>query len=420
MSTSLSAVEARRAIEALRAGVPNRDVVRFLEPHQNDIKEKFDALLENLATSWGDDSLKPLPGLLLEADFGAGKSHWLEAMRHLALEANFVVSQVVLNKETPLHDLGKIYRACVEAAVAPDLSGPALGEIAHHWRSDSAPHYQQFFDYANHTPGIDPRLATTLRVFEKHADEAVLERVLAEWTGNPMLAGDLKFVLREIGDPVNRISPMVKGQFLTRFEFLARFFRSAGYNGWIILLDETEMISRYSLRQRGRAYAHLAQLMGLDKNARAFGMGAVFTITKDYSSQVLRGRKDDLHTVPARLETTPDAPYIAAAETGMKAIERHALDLRPPTKDQVNAIGARARELYSTAYNWEAPPSDAGREYSLSTGLRQYLRTWINAWDLRRLYGVEADIVVEEVQLSYEEDTDLQREKRDDEPEIAL
>jgi hypothetical protein len=420
MSNSLSSVEARRAIEALRAGVPNRDVVRFLEPHQDDIKEKFDALLENVATRWGDDSLKPLPGLLLEADFGAGKSHWLEAMRHLALEANFVVSQVVLNKETPLHDLGKIYRACVEAAVAPDLSGPALTEVAHHWSADGAPHYRQFFDYANHTPGLDPRLASTLRVFEKHQDEAVLERVLSEWTGNPMLAGELKFALREVGDPVNRVSPPVKGQFLNRFEFLARFFRSAGYNGWIILLDETEMISRYSLRQRGRAYAHLAQLMGLDKNANAFGLGAVFTITKDYSSQVLRGRKDDLHTIPARLETTPDAPYITAAETGMKAIERYALDLRPPTKDQVSAIGARAQELYATAYNWDAPPPDARREYSLSTGLRQYLRVWINAWDLRRLYGIEADIVVESVQLSYEEDTDLQRDKHDDEPEIAL
>jgi hypothetical protein len=308
----------------------------------------------------------------------------------------------------------------VEAAVAPNLSGPALAEIAHRWRSESAPHYQQFFDWTNYTSGLDPRLAATLRVFEKHADEAVQERVLAEWTGYPMLAGDLKFALREIREPVARISPMVKGQFLTRFEFLARFFRSAGYNGWIILLDETEMISRYSLRQRGRAYAHLAQLMGLGKNASAFGLGAVFTITKDYSSQVLRGRKDDLHTIPARLESTPDAPHITNAETGMKAIERHALDLRPPTKEQVNEIGARARELYIAAYNWEAPPLDSVREYSLSTGLRQYLRAWINAWDLRRLYGIEADIVVEQVQLSYEEDTDLQNEKRDDEPEIAL
>ena len=313
MSTnSFSSIEARRAIEALRAGVPNRDVVRFLEPHQSDVREKFEALHENIVMRWDDGELKALPGLLLEADFGAGKSHWLEAMRHLALEANFVVSQIVLNKETPLHDLGKVYKACVEAAVAPQLSGPALSEIAHRWRSDSVPHYQQFFDFAHHTPGFDPRLALTLRVFEKHSDEALQERVLAEWTGNPMLAGDLKFALKEIREPVTRVSKPVKGQFLQRFEFLSRFFRSAGYNGWIILLDETEMISRYSPRQRGRAYAHLAQLMGLDKGASAQGVGAVFTITKDYSSQVLRGRKDDLHTIPARMENTPDAPLIAA------------------------------------------------------------------------------------------------------------
>ncbi len=423
-SNALSTIEARRAIEALRAGVPNRDVVRFLEPHQSDVREKFEALHENILARWDNPALKALPGLLLEADFGAGKSHWLEAMRHLALEANFVVSQIVLNKETPLHDLGKVYKACVEAAVAPQLSGPALAEIAHGWRSDSAPHYQQFFDFARHTPGLDPRLALTLRVFEKHTDEALQERVLAEWTGNPMLAGDLKFALKEIREPVARVSKPIKGQFLQRFEFLARFFRSAGYNGWIILLDETEMISRYSPRQRGRAYAHLAQLMGLDKNVSTQGgtpgLGAVFTITKDYSSQVLRGRKDDLHAIPARLENTPDAPLMSIAESGMKAIERHAIDLRPPTKENVAAIGERARELYSVAYHWEAPPQNEGREYSLSTGLRQYLRSWINAWDLRRLYGIEADIVVEALQISYEEDTDLQSEKPSDDSEITL
>lgn len=416
---TLSPIEARRAIEALRAGVPNRDAVRFLEPHQSDVREKFDGLLEALTARWDEPEAKIPPGLLLEADFGAGKSHWLEAMRHVALEANFVVSQVALNKETPLHDLGKLYRACVEAATAPNLSGPALAEIAHQWRSDSAPHYQQFFDFTHHTPGLDPRLAQTLRVFEKHSDEAVQERVLSEWLGSPMLAGDLKLALREIREPVSHLSKPLKGQWLSRFEFLSRFFRAAGYNGWIVLLDETEMISRYSLRQRGRAYAHFAQLLGLDKSAQASGLGAVFTITKDYSSQVLRGRKDDLHTIPARLESTPDAPLIAAAETGMKAIERAPLDLRPPTKEQVALIGARTQELYAAAYAWDAPPPAAAREYSLSTGLRQYLRSWINAWDLRRLYGIEADIVVEAMQISYEEDADLQRVP-DDEPEIAL
>ncbi len=77
-------VERRRAIEALRAGVPNRDVVRLLPPEQRDIDERFQALLANAEKGLGED--KPTAGILLEGDFGTGKSHWLEYFRHQALE----------------------------------------------------------------------------------------------------------------------------------------------------------------------------------------------------------------------------------------------------------------------------------------------------------------------------------------------
>src|SRR5215210_6352668 len=130
-------VEQRRAVEALRAGVPNRDVVRQLKPLQADLEERFETLLETAAASWTEE--KTAPGLLLEGDFGTGKSHWLEYFQHRALESNFICSTIVLNKETPLHDLGKIYRAAVESAVAPDKSGPALEEITHSYHTDRAP-----------------------------------------------------------------------------------------------------------------------------------------------------------------------------------------------------------------------------------------------------------------------------------------
>ncbi len=64
------------------------------------------------------------------------------------------------------------------------------------------------------------------------------------------------------GEELTHIGAPQRGQLLQRFEFLSRFFRSAGYNGWVLLFDETEMVSKYSVRQRGKAYAHLAQLLG--------------------------------------------------------------------------------------------------------------------------------------------------------------
>ncbi|MHB9025112.1 MAG: BREX system ATP-binding domain-containing protein [Armatimonadota bacterium] len=411
-------LDRRRALEALRAGVPNRDVVRLLPPEQPDLDARFHALLAETEKGWEDG--KQAPGLLLEGDFGTGKSHWLEYFRHLAFESHFVVSTVVLNKETPLHDLTKIFRACVESAGIPGKVGPALEEIAHAYEVDGHARFAELIEWLHATPGLDPRYAATLCLFARNPSEYLREKIIAEWTGYPMRVSDLRASLREMELTRFQVAAPQRGAILQRFAFLSRFFQAAGYTGWAILFDETEMISKYSVRQRGRAYAHLAQLLGLVKGAVTPGLATVFTITKDYTGQVLYGRKNDLEAIPARLPGTRDEGLIAAAEIGMRAIKSKGVELRPPTRAQVQSIHRKVADLYAGAYAWETPDVADVREYAASTGMRQYVRSWINAWDLRRLYDVQAETVVETVTTSYEEDADLQRDAGDDEPQITL
>ena len=78
----------RRAIEALRAGVPNRDAVLALGSTQPEIERKF-----LRATS---DPAKPrdgsLPqGMLVKGGFGAGKSHLLEFLSTNSPKRKFCV-----------------------------------------------------------------------------------------------------------------------------------------------------------------------------------------------------------------------------------------------------------------------------------------------------------------------------------------
>ncbi len=405
-------VHGLRAIEALRAGVPNRDVVRAFPPSQKDVELRWQAALERAGEG------ETAPGILLEGDFGTGKSHWMARLRHEALEANFVVSSIVLNKETPLHDLTKLLRAAVENAALPERSGPALSEIAHLYNAEVSPGHTALLDWVRH-PERDPRLALTLLIFERTRDEDVQMRAVAEWMGYPMATGDLKLSLREIGEKISLIPKPLAGSAPEKFEFLARFFRAAGYAGWVLLLDETEMVSKYSQRQRGRAYAHLAQLSGAVKGGIP-GLVCAATITKDYAGQVLHGRKNDAVLLPAKMENSRDEHLIAATIAGMKWIERGGLDLRPLTREGVENLFESARKLYSQAYNWQAPPLPNRREYSSSTSLRQHLRWWINAWDLLRLYHHEGETIVENVAISYEEDADLQSQRAEDESQIVL
>ena len=113
----------RRAIEALRAGVPNRDAVRVLGCSQPDIQERFEHQLEESKALASE--AKQVPGLVISGGFGTGKSHLLEHLHHLALEQNFVSSKIVISKETPLYDPAKLYRAAIDAAVVPDKQGSA-------------------------------------------------------------------------------------------------------------------------------------------------------------------------------------------------------------------------------------------------------------------------------------------------------
>src|SRR5262245_469119 len=121
-------VHARRAIEALRAGVPNRDAVRLLSTHQPHVEARFRRQLAALA----DDAPagRPTGGLLVAGDFGAGKSHLLEYLEHVALEEHMVCSRVVVSKETPLYDLTRVFRAAVESLLVPGKRGSGLAELA--------------------------------------------------------------------------------------------------------------------------------------------------------------------------------------------------------------------------------------------------------------------------------------------------
>jgi hypothetical protein len=117
----------RRAIEAVRAGVPNRDAVRALGCSQPHIEEKFQQGLRECREL--AEQGKQARGLLVAGDFGTGKSHLLEYIHHLALEQNFVSSKVVISKETPLYAPSKFYRSAIDAAVVPGKQGDALREI---------------------------------------------------------------------------------------------------------------------------------------------------------------------------------------------------------------------------------------------------------------------------------------------------
>jgi hypothetical protein len=108
-------LEARMAIEALRAGVPNRAAIRLMGTEQTAIEHAFDAAL---AAAWND--IPGHAGIGLAGGFGTGKSHLLGYLAEVARQQRFVVSRVVVSKETPLSHPGHLLAAAMREATLPD------------------------------------------------------------------------------------------------------------------------------------------------------------------------------------------------------------------------------------------------------------------------------------------------------------
>jgi hypothetical protein len=191
--------------------------------------------------------------------------------------------------------------------------------------------------------------------------------------------------------------------------FAARLLAAAGSPGWLVLFDEVELIGRYSLLQRAKSYAELARWMR-GEHGRGVPMATVFAMTDDYEAAVITGR-NDRHVVPERLRAkgTPEAADLAAAaELGMRIIDRETYLLTPPDDTELKQVYVRLRELHGQAFGWQ-PPDVAGLERLGATRMRQYVRAWINEWDLVRLdprYRPETEAV--EVPSDYREDPDLE------------
>lgn len=411
-------VQHRRAIEALRAGVPNRDAVAALGTSQTAIEWKF---LENLeeVTRIAGGAERP-DGMLIAGGFGSGKSHVLEHLQHLALERRFVVSKIVISKETPLHDPAKVFREAIQGAIVPGKQGSALTEISTGLRVNSKPYVDFYRWVQSDESDLNLRFAATLYLFEnlQRHDAEFIDLIVRFWAGDPMKVTDIRRRLKEIGQAASYNLTPIKERDLAkeRLRFVSRLIKAAGYAGWVLLIDEVELIGRYTVLQRAKSYAEITNWIEGTQIDASMPLTAVLAITDDFEAEVL-SRKNDFELVPERMrarQNTDDDLIAGDAERGMRIIELDALTLVPPGKDELTRAYEKLKKIHGDAYGWDPVDVD-GIERLATNRMRQYVRAWINEWDLVRLYpDYTPETEVRDVISDYSEDADLERGAEDE------
>ena len=410
----------RRALEALRNGVPNREAVRFLDCQQPAATNQFNELLRRAADRENPPSAAA--GLLVSGDFGSGKSHLLTYLEDRALAQNFVCSKVAISKETPFYNLGDVFKAAVSAGAMPNRRGRLIEELALQLQPDSD-RYADFFRWANDAAAsrLSPIFPASLRVHQQASDPERNQEIENFWAGEKggRISSLVNGGLRELRQRQNYSFRMPKVAELhpQRLRFFVELIKAAGYAGWVVLLDELELVAAYSLLQRGRSYAELSNWLGQTAGAAYPGLVVVGTVTEDFAAEIIEpdGKKKDRDYVGARLQGRY-SDLVAPAETGMRLLERECTPLTPPSDAEAQRAVEKLREIYSAAYGWPAPelPAETGGA-GYQTRMRYKVRAAINQWDLLRLYpNARPETQYHEFRHTYEENRDLERESKDE------
>jgi len=396
-------LQARAAIEALRAGVPNRAAIRLMGTEQSDIEHLFDSALAGV---WQQHP-QAERGLGIAGGFGTGKSHLLGYLAEAARLQNFVVSRVVISKETPLSHPAHVFAAGVRDARLPDRPDDPIAACVAALR-EQPEHLDALEDAVTAAgSGFAPAFAAGIFLLRRASTPAdVLRRLERFFAGGRLSNASIRPALIAAGGGRTHSLKLPAGAELIQqsIRFLPMLFRAAGYAGWCLLLDEIELIGRYTPLQRAQSYAGLADWLGLAGARGVPGIASAYAVTDDFAVAVIEARADR-DRLPERLRLKGRMHDAELALAGMAHIERTVRDHRllPPNVTDLTACHDKVRGLYAEAYGWPAPVLPPAERISSRT-MRQYIKGWITQWDLLRLEGRDVSLVSATMASNYTED----------------
>ena len=406
---------ARQAIESLRAGVPNATAVDALGIDQPAILKTFSLRLEILQSR----SHEQIPGFIIEGGFGSGKSHVLKFLSNVASKRGLASSTVVVSKETPLSDLSTVYRSAISNLEFSDgRVGGSLAEIFYRLDNRSA-QYKTFLDDVRSVESeLDPLFHASLLLFERYrADLEIVEKLVDFWDGGKAQITEWKRLLRDLEFGYPTIKTVSEKQLSAeRFTFATLAMRAAGVKGWIIAIDEIELVAKFSLRSRGLAYGTLGKLLGVTKSRGKSALRLIDTIvvgaiTPDLIGELFRTR-DDRNELLRRYEH--DAEYLEAAFVGIDSLTtmEAVQPIAESNDEQLHHVNESVRRLYRSAYPEHDIPDELPAGISAASAgrsMRQSIRGWIAYWDLKRADPVyEPSIVADLVHYDLSEDAKLE------------
>jgi hypothetical protein len=395
--------ESLRIIEALRSGIPSRAAAQaFTQGRQSALGD-----IENLLTdTYKNDRSNSFS---FQAEFGNGKTHLLNMIFNLAWKKNFVVSKVILNKETPMNQPAILYRKAAQNCFLPDHDLPGFDQKLLKMYAKT-PSVEELLKYADNN--IHPRLKT---IFESclQGEGETWNLLYGDLQGDFLPLRDLKSICelqlhKRIKFPKFRKTDL--SDVTQYFKFLTLLFRAMGYAGWIILFDEAELIQRHGPKGRIKAYNVLNHLMSLDERLD-FPMMTVFAFASTFEQFMVD--KDELKNLKQKSDSEDHQLSEKIGRTMEKLLKIPSLP--ELNNDDYRNVIEGVIKLHADAFGWKPSVNieELIRSVTVERRVRTMIRGVIQKLDLLYL-DRPSEIVIEAIEETMPSEDESFFSQRDD------
>ncbi len=371
--------EARHVIEALRSGIPSRAVGEYFSEARPKIMKEIAGQLDAVCDSGKSG------GMVIAGKYGEGKTHLLNTVFNLAHSNNMVVSYLSLSKETPFDKLYLVYQKLMSNTFLPKRLQPGFVQELEKMSANS-PLTNEMLLYALKHLETD-KLYYLLRSYLNTEDQEEKFLLQADIEGDFIGNVPLKRIYKRIFNQtvkynVNFSKMKHSGDY---FSFLSHLFVQMGYNGWVILFDEMELVGRLGKKARLNAYRNMGRFLFPDGNLES--VYTMFALGASYVEDVVESK----HEYENLAEIFPEdqEPMRSVLNTIVKAPQ-----LVPLDKAEIYGILEKVREFHGRAYNWTPEVTTADIAEATESGgylLRTKIRAAIEFLDQLYQYGEVSD-----------------------------
>jgi hypothetical protein len=284
----------------------------------------------------------------LQANYGDGKTHALRAIWSLAAERGFVVSNLVLTRDTPLGRLDQVYPKIIADTYLPGAGQPGVERLLSGLEPGGAAATAVLRFAEDH---LHPKVHAVLHNLIEGSSTEAVEPLLGDLARMDMPVAEVRRIHRgnfRTALRLGRFSP--QRDVVSYFRLVDFLITAAGHAGWVLLLDEVELVGRLGRGARARAYANMGRMA-----ANGLGcahLGTVFAVASNFYDSVLAKRRDESEA-PAWLEARGDAEGAECCRAGIAALQ-DAILLEPLALEGWQQVMQVLLDAHEAAYGWNS------------------------------------------------------------------